>query len=223
MRGDLLMAEWKDQLFREFPQVTIETACITGLITEVLPKMAKEPTYSLIIMGSNGLSKKDSPLFGSTTSQIATKSRIPVIAIPYNIVNYQTHKAALLTNFKEDELESLKDFNTLIGSIAELDIIHVYQNSDDVAAVELQIENWSAKIQALVPLTKINTVLKPLNYSVKALDSIAEVVNNTIEEYKYDIVIVTKTRKSFFDRWFSRSISKEIIFELEAATYFDNN
>lgn len=223
LRGDLIMAEWVDSLSKEFPSLLIESECKNGLITDILPKIATEPPFSLIVIGSNGLSRDASPMFGSTTSQIATQSHIPVLAIPANIAKHENTKTAILTNFKDDELDSLKDFISLVSQIHELDIIHVYQNSDDKESVNISLKNWAEKIQEITPKTKINTVLKPINYSDKGLDTIAEVINNTIKENKYDIVIVTKTRKSFFDKWFSISISKEIILELEAATYFDNN
>jgi len=223
LRGDLIMQEWKDSLSKEFPDLFIETECREGLVTEVLPKIAVDPFFSFVTMGSNGSQKKNSPMFGSTTSQVATASHIPVVAVPNNLQSDKINKAAILTNFKEDELESLKQFIERLGATDELDVVHVYQNSDDLAEIKTKINQWAQKIQSISPKTKIHTVLKPINYSNDKLDTIGEVVNNTINEKQYDIVIVTKTRKSFFDRWFSRSISKEVILELETVVFFDNN
>ncbi len=223
LNGELLIKEWKDSLKREFPNVHIHSECINGLITDTLPKIANKEDYAMIVMGSKGLAKKDSALFGSITSQVASKSKIPVLAIPNSSLIKDQDKAAILTNFKEDELESLKEYITLLGSIPTLDIIHVYQNSDNLSEVEEKIADWSNKIKLIIPETTINTVLKPINYNDNKQDTIAEVVNNTINEYHYNMVIVTKTRKSFFDRLFSRSISKEVILELETVVFFDNN
>lgn len=223
LNGELLIQEWKESLNREFPNVQIHTECINGLVTDLLPKIAIKPNYALIVMGSKGLAKKDSSIFGSLTSQVASKSKIPVIAVPHSSIIKDQEKAAILTNFKEDELESLKEYVTLLGSIPTLDIIHVYQNSDNLSDVEEKIADWSNKIKLIIPETTINTVLKPINYNNSKQDTIAEVVNNTINEYHYNMVIVTKTRKSFFDRLFSRSISKEVILELETIVFFDNN
>lgn len=223
LKGDFIMTEWKDSLCLEYPEISLEGECTKGLVSEIIPKIAVSPNYSLIIMGSNGLEKEDSPLFGSTTNQIASSSHIPVIAVPYHSAIAPLKKAAILTNFKDDELDSLKDFVALLGTPHELDIIHVYQNSDDVNQVTEKIKNWSIKIQEITPTIKLNTILQPINYSSELEDTIAEVVNNTIEDNKYNIVIVTKTRKSFFDKLFSRSISKEVILKLETAIFFDNN
>lgn len=223
LKGDLIIREWKDELSSEFPNLTIETETRSGLITDVLPKFAQEPSFSLIVIGSNGLDQNDSPVFGSRTTQIATESKIPVIAVPFADQKNEISKAAVLTNFKEDELASLKEFSALLGTIAELDVIHVYQNSDDISEVELQISQWAEKVRNIVPNTTVNTILKPIDYSNQEKDTIGEVVNITINENYYDIVIVTKTRKSFFDKWFSRSISKEVIAKLETTIFFDNN
>lgn len=223
LNGELLINEWKESLQRDFPNINIHTECLNGLVTDLLPKIAISPNYALIVMGSKGLAKKDSSIFGSLTSQVASKSKIPVIAVPHSSIIKNEEKAAILTNFKEDELESLKEYVTLLGSIPSLDIIHVYQNSDNLTDVEEKIADWSNKIKMIIPETTISTVLKPINYNNNKQDTIAEVVNNTINEYHYNMVIVTKTRKSFFDRLFSRSISKAVILELETVIFFDNN
>lgn len=223
LRGDLLMEEWKMSLQHDFPNVKIESECREGLISEILPVIAIHPYFSLIVMGSNGLEKQDSPMFGSITSQVATVSKVPVIAVPTSLKQNQNSRVAILTNFKEDELETLKEYINLLGSIPQLDIIHVYQNSDNLAVIEEKINDWANKIKIIIPETIVKKVLKPINYNNQKLDTIAEVVNNTINEKDYNMVIVTKTRKSFFDRWFSRSISKEVILELETTVFFDNN
>lgn len=223
MRGDTLMKEWKSRLETEFPNLEINTSCQDGLITDLLPKIAKEPEYSLLAIGSNDHADENTPLFGSTTSQIATESHIPVIAIPFNIQHIELNKVAILTNFKDDELESLRDYTQLLNPPKELDIIHVYQNSDDINQVEQNIKNWADRVRSIIPNASVSTILKPIDYSKEDKDTIPEIVNITINENHYDIVIVTKTRKSFFDKWFARSISKEVISKLKTTIFFDNN
>ncbi len=222
MSGDLLMKIWKNSLSNEFPNVKIDTECKIGLISDVLPKIATESNFSLIIMGSNGLKKKDSKVFGSVTSQVARKSSIPVVAVPHDLKNLQIKKAAVLTNFKEQELATLKDFTNLMGDINELDIIHIYPISEELSKVEANLNRWKENLQNLTSNIKVNSILKTLNYADEKLDTVSEVVNKTIEDRKYDIVIVTKSRKSFFEKWFSRSVSKDVILKLETVTFFDN-
>ena len=223
LRGDLIMNELEYSLKQMFPTISLDTECREGLIIDILPKIAIEPNFSLIILGSNGLEDGDSKLFGSTANQIASESHIPVIVVPSDIKNIKISKTAILTNFKDDELETLEEFINLLNMPTSLDIIHVYQNSDDLSLVEKSISNWANEIQKITTNTQIETILRPIDYSNTKEDTIAEVINTTIKENNYDIVIVTKSRKSFFDKWFSRSISKEVILELESIVFFDNN
>lgn len=222
-RGDFLMAELKDSLQQKYPSLKIVTECKEGLISEVLPKATSNSNYALIVMGSNGLEEKDSPMFGSLTSQVARKSYIPVIAVPNHDIRKSINKIGLLTNFKEDELESLIEFKKHFNGFSEVDLIHVYPNSIEIQDVLAKMDSWCKKIKEIAEKATINKILKPINYNDQNSDTIAEIVNNTINEIKYDLVIVTKTRKSFFERWFSRSISKEIILKLETVIFFDNN
>jgi len=63
---------------------------------------------------------------------------------------------------------------------------------------------------------EINSIQK----RIKELDSIPEVINEMILEEEVDILLVTKTRKSFFNRIFNRSVSKAIALNLIVPTFF---
>lgn len=223
LKADLLIVEWKNKLLQEFSSLEIDTECVRGLLPEVLPAIAVEPNYSLIVMGSTGQGKGKSIAWGSNASHISTKAKIPVLAIPINYKSIAVDKIAILTNFKSDELETLKEFYSKVATIDCIDLIHVYGNGDNVSKIEEQMDSWSFMVKGLNGVENVNTILKQTVNTDENLDTIPEVIIAILKEKQYDLILVTKTRKTFFERVFKTSISKEIALKLEIPSFFDNN
>lgn len=223
LKADMLILDLKENLQNDYPSVSFETTCTSGLLSEILPSIAVSPTYALIIMGTTGTGKGKSVVWGSNTSTITTKARIPVIAIPGTTTDFSLEKVGMLTNFKAEELDTLKEYLSLVSSIPSLDTIHVYRDSKDTAEITEHLESWSFNIKNLNGVKNIRNIAEFIHTENENLDSIPEVINHIIKENDYDMLVVTKTRKSFFERLFSTSVSKEIVLDLERPTFFDNN
>lgn len=223
LKADILILELKESLQKIYPTLTFETTCTSGLLSEVLPTIAVAPTYALIIMGTTGIGKGKSVVWGSNTSSITSKAKVPVIAIPNNTQGFSLQNVGMLTNFKVEELETLKEYLTTVSFIPNLDIIHVFRDSKDTNEIKQHLDTWSFNIKGLEGTENVQSLAQPIRIDNENLDSIPEVINHIIKEKNYDILIVTKTRKSFFERLFRTSVSKEIALDLERPTFFDNN
>ncbi|MHC8948996.1 universal stress protein [Sphingobacterium hungaricum] len=221
LQADLTMVEIKKQLNNLFPSVEINSTCSRGLLQEKLPKIADQDGYELIVMGTTGDSEKKSIVYGSNTSAISSKSPIPVIAIPNGHEEFNFRKIGLLTNFKTDEIETLIEYIHLIGDIEELYLIHVYKEDDVASEVNERLESWSYNIREIDGVKHVITLSDHISKDDVEMDSISEVVNLMISKNNLDLILVNKTRKSFFDRIFKPSISKEIALDIKVPTFFD--
>lgn len=223
MKADVLILDLKDNLQKEFPTLILETTCTSGLLSEVLPSLAIVPQYALIVMGTTGTGKGKSLVWGSNTSSITSKARIPVIAIPNSNNSFSLQRVGMLTNFKAEELDTLKEYLTLVSPIPNLDIIHVFRDSKDANEIAEHLETWSFNIKNLDGTENVRSIAEPIHIKDENLDSVPEVINHIIKSNDYDMIMVTKTRKTFFERLFRSSVSKEIVLDLERPTFFDNN
>lgn len=221
LKADLLMNYLKDSIQQEFPTLTVETQCTRGILTDVVLQTIKDSSYSLIVMGTTGAGENKSVTWGSNTSQISSKATIPVLAIPAGYTAFALDKVALLSNFKAEELETLKEYVLKVNPIAHLDLIHVYKNERAKGDIEEQLQAWATNVSYLNGVESVNTIAQPILSDNKALDTIPEVINHIIEYNEYDIILITKTRKSFFNRLFQTSISKEVALHLRKPTFFD--
>jgi nucleotide-binding universal stress UspA family protein len=220
--ADSQIQELKQILNEEFPSLQIHTECVSRLLTDVLPEYAVAPEFVLIILGTTGAGKGKSVIWGSNTSFITTKSKIPVIAIPTTTNSFSTEKAAILTNFKAEEIETLNNYIHNVSPIKNLDIIHIYKDTKKAAEIEQDLEDWTFNIKQLSGIKSIKIIAQPIQYDDKQLDTIPEMINHIIAINNYDSILVTKTRKSFFDKFINTSVSREITLTLQKPTFFDN-
>lgn len=223
IKADLLILEWKEKLLREFPTIAIGTSCVAGLLTEAVPRMTQEGHYAFVVMGTTGAGKGKSVIWGSNTSGIVSKSSIPVLAIPDGYEKFQLHKVAMLTNFKSEELETLSNYVHVISTITQLDLIHVSRDPDDKNKVDHSLQSWSFNIREINGIEAVHTISRSLDEKDETMDTIPEAIQHIITENDYDVILVTKTRKSFFERLFRPSVSKQIALHLNRPAFFDNN
>ncbi|NGM62965.1 universal stress protein [Sphingobacterium sp. SGG-5] len=223
LKADLLIVEWKEKLSREFPSITIETSCVSGLLTERIPQKTEDGSYVFVVMGTTGAGKGKPVIWGSNTSSIVSKSSIPVLAIPNGYDTFRLDNIAMLTNFKAEELETLNDYVTAISTIPRLTLIHVYKDQNDKDKVADSLQSWSFNIKEINGIESVHTLLRALDKEDETADSVPEVIQHIVTEQNYDMIVVTKTRKSFFERLFRTSVSKQIALHLNRPAFFDNN
>jgi len=221
LKADVAIIEIKEKLASAFPSLLINSTCDRGLLQEKLPLIANEKGYALIVMGTTGSSEAKNVNYGSNTSAITAKSPIPVIAIPFQHSDYLVNKVGLLTNFKAEEIETLIEYISLVNTIDELYLIHVYKEVENASEVKERLEAWTHNIKEIEGVQQVIPLYDHLSKDVEEFDSVSEVVNQFVDKNDIDFLLVTKTRKSFFNRIFKPSVSKEIALDLKVPAFFD--
>ncbi|PVH26549.1 universal stress protein [Sphingobacterium corticibacter] len=221
LKADILMQELQVKLTTSYPELVITSVCERGLIDEKLPKEAGKDYYVLIVMGATGASAKKSIYYGSTTVAITAQSPVPVVAVPERYAAFDISHISLLTKFKAEELETLRAFISIMGEPEKLSLTHVYREESDIDNMQEHLQSWAFNIREMNIIKEVTIECAPISKSDVDLDTVPEVVNSLIEKSNPDIILVTKTRKSFFERFFKASVSKAIALELRKPTFFD--
>ena len=221
LKADILMTEMVTDLENEFASIAFSFDCIRGLIDEKLSEKAKTGDYHLIVMGSKGASAQKSIYWGSTTVAITARSPIPVMVIPEGYEYFSPKRISLLTKFRPEELETLREYMHLIGQADELTLTHVYRETADRDEVFSKLSSWEFTIREMDIIPHVHVLSDHILKSDVNLDTVPEVVNKLIEDSNPDIVLITKTRKSFFQRLFTPSVSKALTLELRKPAFFD--
>lgn len=217
LKADLTILKWVELLKQEYPTVNITQENKRGLISERLVHEAKETQYLAIVMGTTGSSANKNIFWGSNTSSVIAKSPIPVIAVPNTRQYAEIKNVGLLTNFKEEELLTLREFLNIYQEPIALHLIHVHENNEDIQS---RLKSWLFNIQEFPLVTNTNILTAPLVKDDKNKDSIPEVIKHLTETNELNMILVSKSRKTFFQRLFSNSVSKAMALELKKPAFF---
>lgn len=212
-KADVLIQNIVEKLKIAVPTVDISYTCERGIISESLPRLAVPGQYDFIVMGTKGLTNDDSKLIGSTTYVVSKKSEIPVIAIPEdykNATDARFDKVGLLSNFREEEIQTVQDYVNIMGHDFELKLMHVHFDKDSEDRIEDKLEVWRYKIKKYIGLPDVEIDVDSIEGDIEDLDTVPEVINQMINDEQIKILLVTRSRKSFFERLFTRSIAKQL-------------
>lgn len=220
-KADQLIIELQNNLLSTFKSLEISVECSRSLVIDKLTQLSQSGRYALIVMGASGADQLKPLYWGSTTVAVASKSEIPVVVIPNEISHLESNHAALLTNFKSEELDTLKEYLKLVGSNTHLTLIHVFKENQKQLNIDDTLDSWAYNIREMSNISQVDTVAEPLNKADDNLDSIAEVVSKIINDVNPSIILITPSRKTFFKRWFTPSVSKAIALELSKPAFFD--
>lgn len=220
LKADLTIKEWTAKLQSKFPEVNISFHNERGLLQDALTKEAKRNDYIAIVMGTTGATGAKNIFWGSNTAIITTTSPIPVIAVPNKTVSTRINKVGLLTNLKQEELITLQEFLHSIKGEIDLVLIHAHKEDESMASIREKLELWLVNIEPFNAVRNVNYLTAPIVKEDKNLDTIPEVISQIIADNAIDMILITKSRKSFFERLFTTSVSKAMTLDLQTPAFF---
>ncbi|MDF2519108.1 MAG: hypothetical protein K0R59_4404 [Sphingobacterium sp.] len=214
------MEELVAELLQKYPSLKISTLFDNGILAESLEKQEIKEKYHTVIMGTKGVTGLESVLIGSNTYDVIKESKIPVLAIPKNAVKLKKDNIALLTNFKPGELEVLKQAIPLYGKDFHLQLIHINKNNLEISILGQQLEKWIEQIIAETGIEDISYIVKAQSYFAGSRENIANGIHTIIRDEDIDVILITKSRKTFFQNIFTENIVKHMAFEIEVPNFF---
>lgn len=216
LKMETLVAE----LLQEYPSIKISTRFANGILAESLEKQEIKDSYQTVIMGTKGATGLESVLIGSNTYDVIKESKIPVLAVPKNATKLKKDNIGLLTNFKPGELEVLKQAIPLYGNNFHLQLIHINTKELEINTLGNKLENWIEQIIAETGIEDISYIVKSPSYFAGSRENIANGIHTIIRDEDIDVILITKSRKSFFQNIFTENIVKHMAFEIEVPNFF---
>ena len=187
-------------------------ARISGLIevgepVDEIIKAAQKNRSQLIIMGTHGAKGLKRFLFGSNTSDVISKSSIPVLAIPqrYRFKKINTIVYASDLSNTMNELKHIIPIAKQLGATIEvLNLKYINGESDDK---KLQIEK---KIKALT-YKKIKLVEQKGTLE----QTMIEQIKKYLSKRKPQVLVMFPEEKAWFDNLFISSKTEELATQLK--------
>lgn len=189
--------------------VVMEMDSSEGASAEAILKAAREKKADIIIAGMKEQYKGLRKIFGSVVTQLARKSSIPLIIVP-ETVRYARLATIALASASDLAPEADPHLLDTLRGLAErfhskLYVVRVAQNRfREAYEVMNKPFQMTRKLQSLDPV-----------YECIENKDITEGLNNFIKAYGINMLALLPHKQSRMDRWFYRSITREMIFETQ--------
>jgi nucleotide-binding universal stress UspA family protein len=176
---------------------------ISGFVNDEIERYAKEHGIDLIAMGTTGASGLQELLVGSNAATTIGRSEIPVLVIPPSAGFKEIKHILYASDYTEPEFPALSRliyFAELYD--ADISVVHVKTDYDRFFD---SANNFFVKNKAHIKRENIKLI-----QSEKA--DVSEAINHHIDHNQTDLLVLAKHNRSFFDRLFHRSISKQMAY-----------
>lgn len=204
----------------KWPTLVISQLFDEGILAEVISKETARNQYKVVVMGTKGASGLESVLIGSNTYDVIRDSQTPILAIPANATAYKKDTIALLTNFKPGELEVLKQAIPVFGSKFHLLLIHINKQEVDIKILDKKLTEWIDNIITETGIDDVSYTVKNRSHFANSPEKIANGIQTMIRDENIDIILITKSRKTFFQNLFNENIIKEMAMGIVIPNFF---
>lgn len=204
----------------KWPTLIISQLFDEGILAEVISKETARNQYKVVVMGTKGASGLESVLIGSNTYDVIRDSQTPILAIPANASAYKKDTIALLTNFKPGELEVLKQAIPVFGSKFHLLLIHINKQEVDIKILDKKLTEWIDNIITETGIDDVSYTVKNRSHFANSAEKIANGIQTMIRDENIDIILITKSRKTFFQNLFNENIIKKMAMGIVIPNFF---
>lgn len=197
------MANLLQSFEKEFPDVEIDGEHVRGFMIDALSERLKaDSSIELIVMGSKGVTNVADAIFGSTTYEVIKKSPIPVLVIPQDTGDYSLKHIGFFSDYQLHEIDSLKRVRELFKNVQSFNVVHFVKQDAGSNADSKQA--WKLKASAAINYEDLNMI----EIEVEKADLNA--VSKAASTQQLDLMVFTRPQKSFFEKVFGSSLTKQV-------------
>lgn len=202
------------------PDTQIQGLYADGNLYDEVRRLAIENQYDAIVMGTKGALGLEALLIGSNMFDVFQNTKIPVLAVPYGDKKYKTDKIGLLCNFKDGEIDVLKQAIKLYGADFELVLVHVNTTNESINNIDKKFDEFIDKVIAETGLDNISYVIKTQSFFVQYKEDISSAIDTVIADELLDALLVTKSKKGFLRKIIEENIVKRMAYQIQIPKFF---
>ncbi len=204
----------------DFPGIQVSSLYRDGNLYDEIKKIVTNDSYEVIIMGTKGASGLEAMIIGSNTFDVFLNTNVPVLAIPFSEKKYKHNKIGLLCNFKQGEIDVLKQAIKLYGNNFELVLIHINTSNETISVIDGKFSDFIQNVISETGIEDISYVIKAQSFFVQYKEDISSAINSVISDELLDALLVTKSKKGIFRKIVEENIVKKMAYEIQIPKFF---
>lgn len=200
----------REKVQSEAPNVKIIAVLGRSPLIHSILKFAEDNKIDMIVMGTQGASGLQKVIVGTVAVRIMEKTTVPLLLIPEEFQWKQPEQLVLATGYHQDDTEALHISGFLASMFdARIKVVH-FHNSDkqDADKARASLDAYAASLQHAA-----GTIA--LEHQLLESDSIGDGLETLHTEVRYDLLVMVKRQKTFFQRFYMESLTKRIAYLTE--------
>lgn len=186
-----------------FPSVKSHTHISITTVARACKEAAEKYNNSMIVMGTQGASGIKKALLGSNTADVAESSNVPVLALPESANATLPLRIMIASDYFDQDMTVAEEVIDLAKKFdAIVYFVHIAEGEDFEKEI---LEMFEKKIRE-----KNN--YQGLHFDLAFGANILEGIESYAKTNNIDLVVSIKRKRNFFQRFFSKSITKEMLF-----------
>ncbi|WP_276484139.1 universal stress protein [Paraflavitalea pollutisoli] len=185
--------------------VQIDLLTGEGQASRTILQVAKEQQADLIVTGMKVHSKLFRQLFGSTVTDLAKHTKIPLLVVPETANYRMPSRIAVASDIAPDMDAHTLDALTEIGE----------RFQSKVYVVRVIKDRFDEVYELLHRNEKVNRLSRSLDtqYTYAHNKDVAEALGFFIEAEQIDLLALVPHKHTLLEKWFFKSTTKEVIFK----------
>lgn len=205
---------------KEVANIEFQPLYLDGNLYDEVSRLATKEQYNAIVMGTKGAFGLDALLTGSNMFDVFLNTKVPVLAVPYSEKKFKVEKVGLLCNFKYGEIDVLKQAIKVYGTDFELVLIHVNTSNESIHNIDKSFDVFIDKIIEETGIEDISYVIKSQTFFVQYKEDISSAIDTVIADELLDVLLVTKSKKSFLRKIIEENIVKRMAYQIQIPKFF---
>lgn len=186
-----------------FPTVNSRTQISITTVAHACKEAAEKYSNSMVVMGTQGASGIKKALLGSNTADVAENSNVPVLALPESANATLPLRIMIASDYFDQDMAVAEEVIDLAKKLdAIVYFVHIAEGEDFEKEI---LEMFEKKIRE-----KNN--YQGLHFDLAFGTNILEGIESYAKTNNIDLVVSIKRKRNFFQRFFSKSITKEMLF-----------
>ncbi len=182
--------------------VKMRNMLLYGDLIYNINKVCKEEEADFVVMGTKGASGLKETFIGSTTASVISNTKVPVLAIPEEAeFHHRIKNIAFTTQYREKDNDALRQALEIAAKFkATVSCLYI-KNPDDPSDIDERIAEWKMYYRE-----------ENIDFFNISGDHIEQTILDFIEGQHVDMLVMRKHKRSFFERLFTRSLTKKMAY-----------
>lgn len=180
----------KESLLSKFPRATINTIVKVGFSAAEIISYTEKNNFDLIVMGITGAGKIDR-FFGSTSTAVSKKSKVPVLIVPAESQLKKLDNIVFALDFKE--IENPEGINIIIELAKKF--------GSNLIGLNIREYHQKGSHETSLSAHQAETLLSELPHRIVSYpdSSPVEGLEHYLEDHEVDMLVMLKRKHRLFD------------------------